>query len=731
MRFRSILSHARVTQNLHFLLGTATYRYRPLPTATSIRLLELKPSPDKRSVLSSLKTYELHHAPPFQALSYTWGNPYTTLPKPAPSSPGKHRRIDPSVQELGSSLGHANEVLWSTRRKAYVCDGQIINITPNLRDALRMLSTLATSSKASGSPGYYWIDSLCMNQENVAERNAQVSRMSDIFKAADSVIVWLGKEDESVPDAITTMERISQTPEDDWPFIPYTSFYENANPGKGPNISYHNWLGLIALLERPWFKRAWVVQEIALAKNAIVYCGRYNFSWEILSKSLSFIKATKFYHHLQTEKMKHINAVRTNPGIYKRVLQARLGISVGSVYLDVTRIKLNEPDRSKHAETGVEANYRPPLRLLMDTHRFSKSTDPRDKVYAFLGLADRRMAPFRSHPDVLKPDYSLSVQQVYLEAAQAIMVSYRNLSLLSHVQDASRTRIPGLPSWVPDYSVTLDPYPLRFRGPGHWKAAGKLGWDPNVFSMSQGLLDVQGYQLDHVDQVATLVDESDDASASWASIVKLGLSLELPYPNPARKKQTPSRVEVLWRTLTTDIYNKTYPAPEHTGSLFIDYILNLQIRHRLTPWSKADEFQPYHSPVSDLIYPEWDTLLRLEPPGSPYSTATYKQRLSTIIGSMFKGTYTPIGLQQLQHEFDQGAGKNRRLFKTRTGYLGTGSRSLAEGDEVWILHSGNLPLILRRLSNGHHQLVGEAFVYGLMHGEFQGLELPRRQVTIE
>lgn len=424
--------------------------------------------------------------------------------------------------------------------------------------------------------------------------------------------------------------------------------------------------------------------------------------------------------------MKHVTNLQKEPGIYKRLLKSKLDVGVGPVYLDATRLKISGCGRYEK-----EVNRTPPLRMLLDTHRFSKSTDPRDKVYAFLGLANRKMAPFRTQPNAITPDYNLSVQDVYTQTARALLTSFENLSLLSHVQDPSATKIKGLPSWVPDYSVPLDPYPLRYRGPGFWKACGKIPWKMNVFSMEHGDLDVRGYKLDYVDQTSVLLDETEDPSASWASIVKLALSLELPYPNPAKKSNQPSRVEVLWRTLTTDTYNKIYPAPLQTGSLFIDYILNLQIRHRLMPWSSSDEFQPHHSPLSESIYPEWNTLLNLEPDDSPHSLERYKERLATVVESMFNGTYSPIGLAQLQHEFDQSGGKRRRLFRTQSNYLGTGPRSLREGDEVWILHGGSVPFVLRRQSNGNYRLIGEAFVYGIMHGEVQTMGLHHRDIVIE
>jgi hypothetical protein len=249
--------------------------------------------------------------------------------------------------------------------------------------------------------------------------------------------------------------------------------------------------------------------------------------------------------------------------------------------------------------------------------------------------------------------------------------------------------------------------------------------------MEKGLLRVQGIQLDRVDQTSMLIDESEDPSAAWASIVNLALSLNFPYPDPGATGKTPSRVEVLWRTLTTDIYNHIYPAPPETGSLFIDYILNLQIRHRLTPWSSADEFQPHHSPLSEFVYPDWRKLFELEPPSSPYSLSSYTKRLTTVVESMFNGTYSPIGLAQLQHELDQSGGRQRRLFKTCGGFMGTGARSLRVGDKIWVLYRGGLPFVLRPLPNGHHSFVGESFVYGVMHGEALKMGLSREDIVLE
>ncbi|KAL1642284.1 hypothetical protein SLS61_009774 [Didymella pomorum] len=547
------------------LLGKGNYVYQPLPSKNSIRLLELVPSTDKSRIRCSLETFELENAPTFKALSYTWGHSEITIKRPSISA--RHVLAQCVSRHRDARLpDHEDEVetIGRARRHRIICDDRLMKVTGNLRDALHMLGNSINMPLMPKTPTYYWVDALCVDQQNVLERNAQVARMADIFHKASGVVVWLGREDDFTADALEVIHKVSAIPETDWSSVPYTSFYDSVEitHSSKPDLTYHHWLGFIALINRPWFRRAWVVQEITL--------------------------------------------------------------------------------------------------------------------------------------------------------------------------DPTIRRTTGLPSWVPDYSVSIDPYPLRYRGKGFWRASGHNAWHMNVFTMENGLLDVQGYRVGYIDQISILSDELHDPSASWASIVRLALSLDLPYPDPSGSGKKPSRVEVLWRTLTTDTYAHVSPAPPEAGTLFIDYILNLQIRHRLMPWSSTDEFQPHHSPLSESIYPEWRTLLSLEPVGSAYSLETYKRRLTAVVEDMFDGTYSPIGLAQLQHELEQSGGKKRRLFKTQNGYLGTGPRSLKTGDEIWVLHRGGLPFVLRRQQKfGHYRLIGEAFVYGVMHGEALQSGAKAQNLTLE
>lgn len=531
------------------------------------------------------------------------------------------------------------------------------------------------------------------------------------------------------------------------------------------SITHHQWLGLLALLSRPWFQRAWVVQELALARQATIVCGDLMVHWSRLAETLAFIRAKRWYHHLCTDKMRHIAGLRDGPGVYSEFLASKTEFPIGTFSLMRTRNTVRHKARSQSAslqsgpvspDQGVRTHPGPlwpgvigngdasalrgvpppdviPLDRLMVVHRDKLATDPRDKVYAFVGLADTKTSVCGAPATSIRPDYKLPVQDVYIRLMSQLILAHRDLHMLSYVQDPSLTVLEGLPSWVPDFSVQLAPYPLGFRGAVSWLACGDSMWMPPASDedMKRGILRVQGYKIGNVQEIALLQHEAECSAEFWASIVDLALGLDEIYPQlpywTAVGAEPQSRLEALWRTMMTDVYSRQHPAPEICGNLFIDYILNLQIRHTLAPWSDID-FMPHQSHThAHNIRPRWHDMLRSEPEG----IAVYKRRMTTVMENIFQGTNSPIDLAELQHEFDTGSGSSRRLFRTDNGLLGTGLKSVRKGDEVWILAGSKLPMLMRKKpASGHDDeycLIGETYVQGVMHWDGADQNLPELQ----
>jgi Heterokaryon incompatibility protein (HET) len=142
---------------------THSWRYPPLSSASSIRIIHLEPSGDVDSKLKCrLTETSLECNPDYQALSYVWGDAKN------PSS--------------------------------ILCNGTAFEITRNLTAALRRL-------RQSHRVISLWVDSICINQGDIAERSEQVRMMDNIYRKASKVLIWLGCEDE-YEDTFLAMEYI-------------------------------------------------------------------------------------------------------------------------------------------------------------------------------------------------------------------------------------------------------------------------------------------------------------------------------------------------------------------------------------------------------------------------------------------------------------------------------------------------------------------------------------------
>ena len=127
--------------------GCSFYQYSPLPSEKFIRILELHPGHASENIDCTLHQTELDNAPKYEAISYAWGD------------------LENKINVL--------------------CDGKIIMVTQNLKDAL-LRFRLKDRSRI------VWADAICINQNDVVEKGSQVKLMNRIYGNATTVCVWLG-----------------------------------------------------------------------------------------------------------------------------------------------------------------------------------------------------------------------------------------------------------------------------------------------------------------------------------------------------------------------------------------------------------------------------------------------------------------------------------------------------------------------------------------------------------
>ena len=141
------------------------YQSVPLLEASSVRLVKVLPqTSDDDAIHCSINSVALDSKPQYVALSYTWGAP----------------------TRQAAERGMTNQ-----RRFPITCNGQELHVTENLLHFLRRIAR-----DEFGTRPHYWIDSICIDQDNFQERNDQVLMMPIIYANAEVVCIWLGELDE-------------------------------------------------------------------------------------------------------------------------------------------------------------------------------------------------------------------------------------------------------------------------------------------------------------------------------------------------------------------------------------------------------------------------------------------------------------------------------------------------------------------------------------------------------
>ncbi|KAG4419436.1 hypothetical protein IFR04_007393 [Cadophora malorum] len=195
-----------------------------------IRLLKICPAsaPATTQISCTVDTFEINEAPKYQALSYEWGSKHPI-----------------NVIEIMNRSVAIRLNLW------------------------RFLSSL----KHHGYHGYLWCDALCIDQKSDHERNHQVQLMNQIYQKAECVLVWLGEVDGFSSIAFEALQLLAEVK--GFSSIPFES---RANV----------WKGLLAISQRKYWTRVWIIQEITVARDIEVFCGKQKIPWSVLATATKF-----------------------------------------------------------------------------------------------------------------------------------------------------------------------------------------------------------------------------------------------------------------------------------------------------------------------------------------------------------------------------------------------------------------------------------------------------------
>jgi hypothetical protein len=255
------------------------------------------------------------------------------------------------------------------------------------------------------------------------------------------------------------------------------------------------------IFDQPWFQRIWVIQEVAFSKRAIVLGGGVCMTWKEL------VNVAKI-----------CSRDADAPPARRTRAHAVLGID----HLRKEIRKRTNPDSESKPGAIPKSNCSlercNDLLDLAQLFRSYAATDPRDKIYALLNLAmtfetDRVASR-------IEVDYTISASDLFLETARRITSGPEPLGLLRSV-DASPPRLPGLPSWVPDWSCSSDLRPLsELCIPSYFLSAQRA---VILKHPSPRVLKLVGRQVDIIHAVGKVMqdtsrDKKRDTLKSWNSI---------------------------------------------------------------------------------------------------------------------------------------------------------------------------------------------------------------------
>lgn len=116
-----------------------------------------------------------------------------------------HYSLSELQKSTGASHYRAISYEWSSAedQRQIILNNQTFTVRRNLFEFLTACRTIHAGRPAP----WLWIDAICLNQDDEAEKPDQVRRMGEIFRSADEVIAWLGYGSDTVENALNKVAR--------------------------------------------------------------------------------------------------------------------------------------------------------------------------------------------------------------------------------------------------------------------------------------------------------------------------------------------------------------------------------------------------------------------------------------------------------------------------------------------------------------------------------------------
>lgn len=316
--------------------------------------------------------------------------------------------------------------------------------------------------------------------------------------------------------------------------------------------------------------------------------------------------------------------------------------------------------------------------------RSRQASDPRDKVFALLGLGKAR----RGEAGLVDIDYSLTVRQVYSAVAIAqIRLSHKLGALETEVAHA----LPDLPTWVTDWTaiskVDINLSQIRATLPGLYHAGPALG--------------IKTLAYDEKDCTLTLPGRPFDIIAE----------LSEPFPINDSECETFIPVYEQWKHFISQL---GAPSSIYAAGDTIEQALHQTL-------------------VADSVTDEATDQTRRATAAEAHAFGEWLKGVAKAMksGSVVQNHDLKVSREDMHVK---AVLAHRRLMITASGYMGLAPAGAAAGDSVYVFNGARMPSVLRFAGRQPQdlvfKLVGPCFIQGIMDGEVEGIGRPLENITL-
>lgn len=516
--------------------------------------------------------------------------------------------------------------------------------------------------------------------------------MKQVYEQAQVVIVWLGESGASsrlvkellvaLAAAKTDMDSVENPKET---IKTVLAKAEQLFPDADA------WLNLRILLMNDWWSRAWIVQELLVASNINILFGSVTLEWS------TFERAVEFFIELYTCRLEGLLNDTSDPGWELELAEERKGqkIQWGELHFLLMLYSARLIESRRLLRDGRPINL---LSLLVQNWGRGAS-DPRDKVFAFLGLAAD------AHAGSINADYSRTTKQIYKRVVPDIITRQQNLDVLNCGRKAGT--VDRLPSWCPNWALKASDH--------NWLTGGYISVDST--EPAERLATVETAITPFFD----MSDEKVCSAGNTAPAVRFSKKLDMLYATGVRvdiiKDITPelsrfdsSATTISTKCLSLTLHSMKYSPLYFTSETWLAALAGtLKLGKVLPPGGRTYRKLGKRPPERNKN--DIDSSVLYGSQNQP-DDLSYKAKGAESKAAVENSTEVP--LQRLGKGgsiFDRQSlsyAHPQRYLTTSKGLVGVTCFRPQKGDMICVLLGGKSPFILRQ-QDDHWILVGACY----------------------